>query len=195
MKLIYKGKFSGDIDELPQKEHPEGAQKFKEPQSPKKLALIANGIATVICVAFMAWVIIATKGIIPMSKYVVQELLACVTSMLVIFPHELLHAVCFKDEVYLYTDFKRGMAFVMGLEVMSKSRFVILSLFPNLVFGVLPFVLWLIFPKIVFLGFFGALCLSQGAGDYMNVYNCLTQVPKGAKVYMSGYHSYWFKEN
>lgn len=195
MKLIYKGKFSGNMEELPQKEHPAGAQKFKEPEDPKKMALIANGLAIVICVVFMAWVIFAIKDTILMPKNIIQELLACVASLVIVFPHELLHAVCFKDEVYLYTDFKRGMAFVMGLEVMSKTRFVFLSLLPNLVFGVLPFLLWLIFPNAVFLGFFGAICLSQGAGDYMNVFNCLTQVPKGGKVYMSGYHSYWFKEN
>ena len=37
-------------------------------------------------------------------------------------------------------------------------------------------------------------CISfpMGIGDYYNVFNCLTQVPKGGLVYMSGMHSYWY---
>ncbi len=192
MKLIYKGKFSGNMEDLPKAEHPEGYVAFKEPENPKKMALLANLIACAIAVVFLVLVIAVTPPQYGNIWYMVQIFSACIASLVVVFPHEMLHAACFKGEVFLYTDFKRGMAFVMGLEHMSKTRFVILSLLPNLVFGFLPFILWIIFPNIVFLGFFGAICISQGAGDYMNVFNCLTQVPKGAKTYMSGYHSYWF---
>ena len=82
--------------------------------------------------------------------------------------------------------------FVVGTENMSKTRFVLMSLCPNIIFGFVPFVLFLIFPSWTFLGTLGALAIGMGAGDYYNVFNCLTQVPKGGKVYMYGMNSYWF---
>ena len=33
-----------------------------------------------------------------------------------------------------------------------------------------------------------ALC---AIGDYLNFYNCITQVPKDGKVFNRGLHSYW----
>ena len=85
-----------------------------------------------------------------------------------------------------------GMLFVVGIEDMSKARFVFMSLLPNLVFGWIPYILFLIHPQWMFLGVLGAISIPMGIGDYYNVYNCLTQVPKGALVYLSGMHSYWY---
>ena len=112
--------------------------------------------------------------------------------MLCLLPHELIHAVCFRGEVELWTNFKMGMLFVVGTEDMTKARFVVMSLLPNLLFGLLPYVLFLLRPQWVLLGVFGAISIPMGIGDYYNVYNCLTQVPKGGLVYLSGMHSYWY---
>ena len=67
--------------------------------------------------------------------------------------------------------------FVVGPEDMSKVRFIFMSLLPNLVFGLIPYVIFLAFPEQRFLGTLGALCLGMGAGDYYNVFNALTQMP------------------
>lgn len=53
---------------------------------------------------------------------------------------------------------------------------------------------FLIYPNIVFLGLFGLICIGMGFGDYINVYNAIKQMPKGAKTYLSGMHSYWYVE-
>lgn len=63
----------------------------------------------------------------------IQLMAGCILPMLTLFPHELLHAVCFKEDVYLYTNWKQGMLFVVGPESMSKSRFIFMSLLPNIV--------------------------------------------------------------
>ncbi len=76
---------------------------------------------------------------------------------------------------------------------MTKARFVLMSLFPNLVFGFVPFVVFLCNPQWDLLGMFAALCISMGFGDYINVFNALTQMPKGAKTYLYKYSSYWVK--
>ncbi len=188
MKLIYKGKFNGDESTLLQREHPEGYVMFKEPQDMKKLAVLMNILAGILTVLPLIPVFIFSDT----SGMGWQELLALILPMLCIFPHELLHALCFKGEVHLYTNLKQGMCFVMGLEDMTKASFVFMSLLPNIIFGFIPYIIWLIFPSIPFFGIFGALAIGSGAGDYMNVFNCLTQVPKNALVYMSGMHSYWY---
>ena len=33
----------------------------------------------------------------------------------------------------------------------------------------------------------------MGFGDYMNVFNALTQMPRGARTYLYGFHSYWYQ--
>ena len=55
------------------------------------------------------------------------------------------------------------------------------------------YIVALIFPSLYWLGIFGALAIGAGAGDYINVFNALTQVPKGGLIYMCGFHSYWYK--
>ena len=123
---------------------------------------------------------------------IIAMVLGYIASMLALFPHEILHAVCFKETVYLYTNMKQGMLFVVGPECMSKARFVFMSMLPNLVFGFIPFILFLFFPNLTFLGAMGAIAIGCGAGDYMNVFNAIVQMPKGAKTYLYGFHSYWF---
>lgn len=84
------------------------------------------------------------------------------------------------------------MLFVVGTETMSKGRFVFMSLLPNLVFGAIPYLVFLIWPEQTFLGTLGLMALSMGAGDYYNVFNALTQMPKGARTYLHQFHSYWY---
>ena len=185
MKFHYKGKFSGDPDDLPYLEHEPGAVPFDEPQDPKKLGLIANGIALVIAIA--ALVILFLRGGLTAFNPI-----GCILMLLTLFPHELLHAVCFRDDVYMYTNLKHGMLFVVGPERMSKGRFVFMSLLPNIVFGFIPFAINLIWPEHTILGTMGALSISAGAGDFLNVFNALTQMPKGAKTYLHKFNSFWY---
>lgn len=57
MKLIYKGKYNGDVNTLPHGEHKPGAVKFKEFDDAKTLGIVANVIALVITVGlfFYFW--------------------------------------------------------------------------------------------------------------------------------------------
>ena len=109
-------------------------------------------------------------------------------------PHELLHALCFKEDVYLYYNPSRLLLFVHGVESMTRARFVFLSLLPNIIFGFIPFVIFMIEPSLIRLGTMGIMSIGMGFGDYINVFNALTQMPKGAMTYLSGFHSYWYKE-
>ena len=183
MKFHYSGKYNGDENSLPQCEHPTGYVQFKEPDM-KKFAVIMNILSAII-----------TAGLIFVVYFMSKELslLGMFLSFVSLVPHEFLHALCFKSDVYMYQNLKQGMLFVVGTEDMSKSRFIFMCLLPNIVFGFIPFILFLIFPNLTVLGSLGALAVGMGAGDYYNVFNALTQVPKDAKIYMSGFHSYWYK--
>ena len=193
MKLIFKGKFDGNPDSIPSNEHRENAVKYKEFDNPDKLALVANLLSCVIAaITILSFVFrcnISKETILPVAF---KLFIASVLSMLSLFPHELLHAVCFKDKVYLYTYWKKMMLFVTGPEDMTKGRFIFMSLLPNLIFGFIPYIIAMFNPSYIILGFFGALSISAGIGDYINVFNTLTQVPKGALVYLHGFNSYWY---
>ena len=134
MKLIYKGKYSGDESTLPQREHPENYEIFKEPDS-KKFMLIANGISLIITIVFLAIAVIVSFGYLKedLANGRPWILLALILPTFVIIPHEFLHAICFKETVYMYSYLQQGAMFVLGLEDMSKARFTFMSLLPNII--------------------------------------------------------------
>ena len=187
MKLHYMGKYDLDEEKLPRLPHKPGAVKFREAEDSKALAYAASvislGVLAVLGVPmFLRCGLDLLRGLLPGSVLLGLSLV----------PHELLHGVCFREDVYLYTNWKQGMLFVVGPEDMSKGRFIWMSLLPNLVFGAVPYLLWMALPHLAWLGCFGLLSLACGAGDYYNVYNALTQMPKGARTYLHGFHSWWY---
>lgn len=191
MKLHYKGKYDGREESLPCGEHRPGAVQFREPE-PKKFTLIANGGALLLAVVLLVVFFVRARSVLSEWSALVQIWVACGLFFLLLIPHEVLHASCFRGDVYLYTWLSRGALFVVGPEDMSKGRFVFMSLLPNLVFGFLPFVVFLIRPHLTVAGMLGVLAISSGFGDYMNVFHALTQMPKGARTYLYGFHSYWY---
>mgnify|MGYP004451080113 FL=1 len=195
MIFHYAGKFK-DEHALPKREHPEGAVQYKEPKSMAKFAVIANAISIAILLVLTQVVFIRAKDFVInndfwdyYTPYLIGMGLAIVASI----PHEFLHAICFKKDVYMYQALQKGLLFVIGTEDMSKSKFIFMSLLPNLVFGFIPFIIFLFFPNLIVLGAMGAMAIGGGAGDYFNVFNTIFQVPNGAKIYMSGMHTYWYK--
>ncbi len=186
MKFHYAGKYDGNEESLPQREHPENAVPFREPNM-KQLAIIANIGAIISTITLLIPVVILGRQHFGFSVSV-----GVILSIFTLIPHEFLHALCFKEDVYMYENLKQGLMFVVGTEDMSKRRFILMSLCPNLVFGFIPYIIFLFVPRFVGLGFFAAICIGMGFGDYINVFNAIRQMPKGSKTYLSGMHSYWY---
>ena len=178
-------KYDGKESSLPQREMPANAVAFKEPQNMKKLAIVLN-VASIFIAVITMTILFLRGGLFAFS------FVGALLSMVCLVPNEFLHGICFKEDVTMYNNLKQGMLFVISLEDMSRARFVFLSLLPNIVFGFIPYILFLIFPSLKILGTLGAISIAGGVGDYMNVYNCLTQVPKGGLTFLSGIHSYWY---
>lgn len=190
MKLHYKGKYDLNPESLPHGEHMPGAVRFKEADDSKQMALIANVLCLVIIILLGIPAFLRCKDVILAHSW--QLTFGCLASMLVLFPHEILHALCFKEDVYLYTNWSQGMLFVIGPETMSKGRFIGMSMLPNIVFGTLPYMIGMLFPNLVFFTALGILATGMGAGDYYNVFHALTQMPKGSRTYLYQFNSYWY---
>jgi hypothetical protein len=190
MKLHYRGKYNLDPATLPTCKHQPNAVKFKEVDSTKELAVIANGIAIALMILLAIPVYLKYKGLL--FDYFDEMMVGAMLPLLTMFPHELIHALCFKEDVYLYTNFKQGLLFFVGCETMSKHRFIFMSLLPNIVFGFLPYMISFLGIQYLTLAVLGVIAIGMGAGDYYNVFNALIQMPKGARTYLYQMNSYWY---
>lgn len=190
MKLHYRGKYNLDPATLPTCKHQPNTVKFKEVDSTKELAVIANGIAIALMILLAIPVYLKYKGLL--FDYFDEMMVGAMLPLLTMFPHELIHALCFKEDVYLYTNFKQGLLFVVGCETMSKHRFIFMSLLPNIVFGFLPYMISFLGIQYLTLAVLGVIAIGMGAGDYYNVFNALIQMPKGARTYLYQMNSYWY---
>ena len=184
MLFHYAGKYDGNPKHLANQRFVEGSVQFKEP-SYKLFALIGNIVSVVILIFTIGLSFWRSGG----NSF---NMAGFVLAFLSLVPHEILHALCFKEDVYMYTVLSKGMLFVVGSESMSKSRFVFMSMFPNVIFGFIPFIIFLIDPSVTLLGTLGAFAIAFGAGDYINVFNALTQVPKKGLIYLYQQDSYWY---
>ena len=124
MKFHYAGKYSGNPDDLPCLEHVPGAIPFKEAEDSKTLGRIASIIAIILFILAYAVVYMRSGSI----YFGFPALILFIISMV---PHEFIHALCFKEDVYMYQNLKHGMLFVVGPERMSKGRFILMSLMPS----------------------------------------------------------------
>lgn len=59
-----------------------------------------------------------------------------------------------------------------------------MCLCPNIFLGLIPYIIFLIFPNLTGLGLFGIICIGMGFA--------IRQVPKGSKMYLYKMHSYWY---
>lgn len=187
MKLIFKGNLKGGFENLPDgglKDHPD-AVPFKECTDQKKMELRMNVWSVVVLVIMLAAALLVNR------EAADHITLGFIIALLTMVPHELLHAVCFRETVYMYVWNLVGM-FVYAPESISKRRFVFMSILPNLVFGFIPFLVFLIFPQLTILGVMGAMCISMGVGDYYNIFNGLTQMPGGSVCFMEKQRTYWY---
>ncbi len=195
MKLIYKGKYEGEVAGFPSNDkYMKKATQYKEVESVDELSKVMAVPSTILQLGLMVIVFVLVWDKLA-DNYLMMGIsffVSCVLSFILLIPHEFLHGICYKNTVYLYQNLKQLMLFVVGEDHKSKAGFIFMCLLPNIVFGFIPFILFLINPEWYFLGFLGMFCIPCGTGDYLNVYNTIKQVPNGAKVFMNGVHSYWY---
>ena len=178
------GRYNDDQESLITHEHEPGYVAFKEEEDMNRLALVMNGLSLVILVVLgVVYFLLCRKPL---------NMIGMILSLVILVPHEFLHALCFEGDVYMYENLRKGMLFVVGPGTFSKAGFIFMCMLPNIVFGFIPFIIFLIDPSRTLLGTLGLLGIASGAGDYYNVYNALTQMPKGSRTYLHGKGSFWY---
>lgn len=190
MKLHYQGKYNFKPESLPHGDHMPGAVKFKEAENFKKFTVITSVISVVVAIAMIIPAFIRCKEYIDSNIW--QLLLGILFSVLAIVPRSLLQIIFFREDVYLYINLPQLMILLVAPETMSKKRFILISLFPNIVLGIIPYVVGMIFPNLLILVVIGIIFSVMGTGDYYNVFNAITQMPNGARTYLYQLNSYWY---
>lgn len=103
---------------------------------------------------------------------------------LLLFIHELLHAIVYPKKATVTIGFVKPISFVaLGSYPMSKIRFIIMCLLP-LILGIIPLVLFVLFNDSILCNImFGMMCIGI-ISPYPDIYNVLKviNVPKGKKV-------------
>lgn len=191
MKLIYKGKYKGVVEEFESSKNIKGATKYREADTLEEMTKIitipANGLQALLLI-----IVLLLIGFDNFSNTMFVFIIAFIVSLLTMILHELLHGICYKGKVYLYTNLRQLMLFVVGEDHLSKGLFIFMCMLPNIIFGFIPYILFLINNDLLLLGFLGAMCISYGMGDYYNVWNTIRQVPKDGLIFAKGHNSYWY---
>lgn len=192
---VHIGGHLKDLDDLPQGDLPDHAVRYKEATNLEELAeaiLPWYGIILLSLVFLLAFHIGLHGGLHLLSIW------GLVWFFPMVLVHEGLHLLAMprKAEKYLYWKPEAGTAMVTTLDPMSPARFIYVSALPFVVLGVLPVAYGVLAPlsaPYTGLAFsLGSLMAIAAAGDLYNIYNTLTQVPKGAMIQLSGMHTYWY---
>jgi hypothetical protein len=121
-----------------------------------------------------------------------------ITSLVV---HEFIHAILYPKEAIksIWKDSKNNAYFLYCDALVSKRRFIVLSIAPAIILGIVPFIIWYIVAPIISLEWVVCTMLMiwwmtfDAIGDYANVFNAIRQVPKNARIFNYGVHSYWIE--
>ena len=160
MRIRYKGSFDGKVASLPPAQPVEGAVRVEEPGRPRDIVRKAN-IGAAILFGVLLMLVILRGGLAAL------HIGGVIVAALAILPRELMRALFYREECWFYLNFQDSMPFVTGSEHMSRTRFLLLTLLPDVLFGLIPLVLFLIFPNLRLLGTMGLIVLPIGMGDYM----------------------------
>lgn len=193
--ITFKGNYKNE--KQLQRELPINAVKYKEPEGIEKAVLISFIMSLPIVVVTSILFIRKIESI----DNITWSIFFCSLMLILIclFIHEYIHAMSMPRKIKkeIWVALQKGVLFMYFNELISKKRFMWVSIAPNLFLGFLPFVLFI-------LGFFDfsySLCnivgivswsmILAGVGDYYNIFLTIRQVPKDAKVLNCGQHSFW----
>ena len=121
--------------------------------------------------------------------------------VLLTYIHKFLHALFYPKKAMktIWKSSKQGAYFVYCDALLNKNRFIILCAALAVILGIIPFIIWYMLADYIAMPYSLAVVFTTwvmtilAIGDYANIYNCVRQVPKGAKVFNYGMHSYWIR--
>ena len=187
MKIKFMGKYNNDPRSLPKGEMVAGARRIKKIDS----LVMINVVMTIFsCILGYIFLILLFK-VFGKELLSIAGVVAAMLAFVFMIPHEYIHAVCFKEEAYIYVGC--GLLFAMSPEHMSKKRYLFMLMLPFLLLGALPLGAGLIFhwsPPAIF----GALSIITCTGDLYFAANALVQVPSRGKIYLYDMVNFWYAD-
>ena len=193
-------KFCGVYKEMPQISRPKlpaSAVGFPGPKdlTDMTLAFFIIAISLLPIMFFVSAAIFLlswTGGLLPDGNLFCLGLLLGLIALL---PLMLFQAALFprKARVEFWVDFKWYSLTAYSDKAFTKTRFIVMSLAPYLLFGWLPWIVWCFLPShpIMLLGF-SLIVIVLGSLDYLNAFNALTRMPRGSTTQQYGFRYYWF---
>ena len=136
------------------------------------------------------------------KMYIIAAVIALVISVGLEYLHELIHASFYprEAEVGIWKLDRSGRRFVYCETPISRTRFLLMSVTPMILLGILPYILWYIaaphiLPEASMMAAAVFIYMTAGcSGDLCNIFLTLQQVPRGAKMFTWGLMTYWFED-
>ncbi len=206
LNIAYKGKLKNENQLIGDDKLPQKAVQFNEGEDIEDLFNLGFVIELPIIIPIMIITIFRLENIeghINLNLRLIFIIaIAFLLNYLLKFVHEYIHAIFFpiKSEKTIWNA-KNGAYFIYCNAKISKSRFIVMSLAPMIILGIIPFIIWLFIVNKMEFTISLAYVISTwimiiwAMGDLANVYNTIKQVPRNAKVFNYGLHSYWINEN
>lgn len=205
-QIHYMGKYKDESQLIKNQLYPYQATQFKESDNLNKIFLQGLLIGLPLFIVMFAAGIYRIFSIDYHWILNFHWLTAGIVYFFLMYPlmiiHEVIHALCFpiqaRKEIWNYLE--QGAMFVYCEEKVSKLRFILMSLAPALILGILPFLIWYVVAP--FLSVEVSVCWAlmsftmalSAVGDFVNVYHAIRQVPKHAKIFNYGFHSFWIEK-
>lgn len=190
MKLIWKGKLTQDnAFEYPNL--PKNAKPLFHPGAAWSMYLL---IIPVLAIAYAAiqlrlprveGVMFARPGL----------LIGVALALLFLVVHEFIHALCCPKGTTIYAYYTSAGISLIPTCKLHKAQYIFMALMPNIILGVLPLAVWIIFSEIgASLGSimfsFSISCLGMGIGDLYNAILAIVKMPGNSHLVTSGLNCY-----
>lgn len=205
LNIKIMGKYEDESQLIEGKVLPDGAVGFREGKSLRD----AFGLGLVLSWPIMIpMVILSIRRLWSLDKEVELNIYFAVVAIAMIvlgwvltYVHEFIHAILYpkKSTKTIWKVPEQGAFFVYCDARVSKLRFIAICFAPVVILGIIPFIVWYILAPVLSGEWNVGLMMTiwwmtfSAIGDYANVFNTIRQVPKGARVFNYGMHSYWIK--
>ncbi len=206
LNITYMGKFENEKQLIGNDKLPQKAIQFKEGKKREDIYNLGFILGSPIIIPIIIITILRIQGIdghINLNlKTGIIIAVAILVNYILKFLHEYIHAILYpiKSEKTIWKYTSKGAYFIYCNTKISKIRFIVISLAPMIILGIIPFVVWLFIADKIELTislvyvFLTWIMTFFAMGDLVNVYNTIKQVPKNAKVFNYGLHSYWISK-
>ncbi|MBO5349348.1 MAG: DUF3267 domain-containing protein [Clostridia bacterium] len=203
LNLVWQGISVRDINMDFKADIPLNAVKIEQPETTSEFLMKSNIFIIPIMVVLGATIVIIKKNTkLKLDKKIFRKgiFIGVLLGILCIVIHEFIHALFYPNgsTVNIGIVLNPFYAYVSSLDSINRNSFILMSIMPFLILGVIPFSLFIYYftKKTKLAGILLGFCimgLVGGTPDLYNIYNISKQVPNNAIIINSENLTYWYK--